>query len=187
MQNRRESPPSSGKKTGKESPGRLPAYFTDAYADRLIANWNKLSPKLKLDAFAREAGRCTREAIRGTRDTGTIVIEVFNEHQKTVINGMKAGSMKGAEFEVLRAKLATELEFGKPKVDMTGYETARRDAVSYAIIFRGVRKTLFEKIDAALSPKDSALVEGALDSIFIDLGRAAQAEFEMGMLEWSLR
>ncbi len=174
-------------KTGKESPGRLPAYFTDAYADRLIANWNKLSPKLKLDAFAREAGRCTREAIRGTRDTGTIVIEVFNEHQKTVINGMKAGSMKGAEFEVLRAKLATELEFGKPKVDMTGYETARRDAVSYAIIFRGVRKTLFEKIDAALSPKDSALVEGALDSIFIDLGRAAQAEFEMGMLEWSLR
>jgi hypothetical protein len=175
------------KKTGKESSGRLPAHFTAAYLDRLVANWNTLSPKLGLDDFARETGRCAREAIRGTRDTGTTVIEVFNEHQKAVIKGMKDSSMKGADFEVLRTKLAGELLFDKPKIDLSGLETARRDAVSYAIVFRGVRKKLFEKLDGGLSPKDSEQVKAVIDSIFLDLGRAAQAEFELAMLEWSLR
>lgn len=175
------------KKTGKEPSGRLPAHFTAAYTERLIGNWKTLSPKLGLDSFAKDSGRCTREAIRGTRDTGTIVIESFNEHQKAVIKGMKSGSMKGADFEALRARLAGELEFDKPKIDLSGYETARRDAVSYAIVFRGVRKELFGKLDAALTPKDSEQVKAVIDSIFLDLGRLAQAEFELAMLEWALR
>jgi hypothetical protein len=95
--------------------------------------------------------------------------------------------MQGADFEVLWAKLAGELEFDKPKIDLTGYETARRDAVSYAIIFRDVRTELFEKVEKSLSSTDAARVQTAIDGVFLELGRLAQAELELGILESSLK
>lgn len=45
-----------------------PAYLTDEYVDNLIANWDKISPPLKLDMFCREAGRNVRYAILGSKN-----------------------------------------------------------------------------------------------------------------------
>lgn len=100
-------------KTGHDMPGCRPADMTDAYIDRLISNWDVLSPKLKLDGLAREAGICTRKAIRGGHDTGTPIIDILNEHQTAVVACMEKGS--AASFESLRAKLAAELEFDLPQ------------------------------------------------------------------------
>lgn len=171
------------KKMGKPHQSRMPSYMTDAYVDRTIANWNSLSPKIGLDKFAREAGRCAREGIRGTRTTGTIAIDVFNEHQKTVVAAMKTGSMKGADFESLRARLIKELEFDKTQIDTLGYPVTRRDAVSYALIFRRVREQLYKKLDSALPSEKSGHVKDAVDGAFLDLGRLAQSELEIGILE----
>ena len=174
-------------KTGNAHPGRMPDYMTPEYLERSITNWNALSPKLGLDTLAREVGRCAREGIRGTRDSGTIVVELFNEHQELVMQGMKSGTAKGADFQRLRAKLETELEFNKPEVTLVGYETARRDAVRYALVMEGRFNTLFEKIDAALPPEQAKQVKAFVKGAFIDLARLAHSEFEIGILEWSLR
>lgn len=53
--------------TGGKGSSR-PAYLTDDYVDNLIANWNKVAPPLKLDAFCREAGRDIRYAILGSKN-----------------------------------------------------------------------------------------------------------------------
>jgi hypothetical protein len=173
-------------KTGKPHQSRMPLHMSDDYLERFIANWNALSPRLQLDTFSREIGRCAREGIKGTRDTGTIVINVFNEHQEFVIQNMKSGSSKGEDFEHLRSKLITELEFDKPEPTMVGYETARRDAVSYALVLEGRFDVLFKKIDAALPRGQATQVKKMVTSFFLDLCELAHSEFEIGMLSWSL-
>jgi hypothetical protein len=51
-----------------DSGSSRPAYLTDAYVNQLIANWNKISPPLKLDAFCRDAGKNIRYAILGSKN-----------------------------------------------------------------------------------------------------------------------
>ncbi|SKB01889.1 hypothetical protein SAMN02745166_03496 [Prosthecobacter debontii] len=174
-------------KTGKPHKGRMPAHMTNEYLGQFLANWNSLSPKLKLDELAREVGRCSREGIRGTRNTGTIAIEVFNEHQDRLMEGMKAGTSPGADFERFRAEVKDRLEFNKPGVTLVGYDTARRDAVSYALILEGRFNKLFAKIDAALPATQAAQIKDAVLGFFIDTARLAQSEFEIGILEFSLK
>jgi hypothetical protein len=174
-------------KTGKPHNGRMPAHMTAEYIDQFIANWNSLSPKLNLNELAREVGRCAREGIRGTRDTGTIAIEIFNEHQDRVMTGMKSGNSAGADFERFRAEVKNKLEFDKSDVTLVGYDTARRDAVSYALILDGRFNALFEKIDAALPPDQATQIKDAVLGFFIDIARLAQSEFEIGILEYSLK
>lgn len=53
------------KATGKPC-SALPAYFTAEYADRLMRNWNKMAPVLKLEALCRESGRNLRYAMMGS-------------------------------------------------------------------------------------------------------------------------
>ena len=173
-------------KTGRTPKSHLAAHMTDEYIDTAIANWELLSPKLDLDDLAKKAGLCAREAIRGTRNNGTILVGYLNDHQDRVAASM-AGSGKAAGFELLQTKLKTELEFGNSDVSTRGYETARRDAVSYALVFRGVRSELFEKLDSALAPAKAAQLKTAIDSVFIDLGFMAQSELELGILEKALR
>lgn len=50
---------------GKEATVR-PDYLTDEFAERLIANWKKLTPGLKLDTLSHESGRNLRLAVMGT-------------------------------------------------------------------------------------------------------------------------
>lgn len=174
-------------KMGKAPQSRMPAYLTPEYIDRMIANWNLLAPRLGLDVFAKETGGFVREGIRGTRDTGTIVVEIFNAHQKRVVEQMKKGDSGGTAFDELKAKLFTELEFNKEDVDMTGYEIPRRDAVSYAIIFRGTQEKLFQKIDGGVPPEKAEKIKSFITGTMLELGRLAHSELEIGILEWSLQ
>ena len=96
--------------TGQSHVSRLPAHMTPEYLDRLVSNWKVLSPKLGLEELAMEAGRCTRKAIRGTSDKGTVVITIFNEHQAIVANAMEKGIWEGADYEHLQSRLEAELE-----------------------------------------------------------------------------
>lgn len=173
-------------KTGKPHQSRMPDYMTPEYIDRLIANWNLLAPRLGLNVFARETGKFVREGIRGTRDTGTIAVEIFNTHQKRVLEQMKTGERGGEAFEELKAQLYTELEFGKPYVDMKGYEIPRRDAVSYALIFQGTQDKLFAKIDGGVPPEKAGKLKDFITGSLLELGRLALLELELGILEWSL-
>ncbi len=174
-------------KTGKLHKGRMPAHMTDEYLQQFVSNWNALSPRLGLDTFAKEIGRCAREGIRGTRNTGTIAIEIFNQHQDLVIEGMKSGAGKGNDFERLRSKIKTELEFDKPSVTLVGYETQRRDAVRYALIIEGRFHALDKKIDAALPTEQATELKNVMHSFFMDLCELAHSELEIGMLNWSLQ
>jgi hypothetical protein len=173
-------------KTGKPYQGRLPTHMTDAYVDKLIANWNLLSPKLKLDALAKDAGRCAREGIRGTRDTGTIAVEIFNQHQKIVADEMASGAPQKTGFEELRKRLEVDLEYNKKEISMVGYDGSRRDAISYALIFEGIQADLFDQIDKAIPPAKANQIKAAITGVFMDLGRMAQSELEIGIVEWAL-
>jgi hypothetical protein len=72
-------------------------------------------------------------------------------------------------------------------VNEEGYEIARRDAVSYAIIIHGVTMKLFGRIDQALKPSDAEAVKAALTSVFIDMGELAQSELQAGLEEWAMQ
>ena len=172
--------------TGQSHSSRMPAHMTPEYLDRLISNWNALSPKLGLDALAKEIGRCAREGIRGTRDTGTLAVQIFNEHQKLVAQQMQSGVKQIANFDRLREQLETHLEFNKQEIDTTGYETTRRDAVTYASVARVKVERLYSKIDAALPAEKAAKIKAAITGVFLDLGELAQSELEVAILEFSL-
>jgi hypothetical protein len=240
-------------KTGKPYRG-MPAHLTDEYLNQFIANWNALSPKVALDELAKEAGKCTRNVLRGPRDTGTFVIEIINTHQEEVVQTMKGKSNDGS-FEILQARLATELGFTIPNpIPLSGEgivalverektlteserkeyaallkherfskvefgaldrfykrvfdklteggqaeiskrvwggirrsETDKHDAVKNALILKEKFADLFKRIDTTL-PKDQAQqLQDVIKSFFIDIGRVAHSEFEIGMLEWAVK
>jgi hypothetical protein len=239
-------------KMGKPLPSRLPPHMKPENLDRLIANWNILSAKFQLDALAKEAGRCAREGIRGSRDTGTIAILVFNDHQKLVADEMRKKPDLTNGFELLRARLDTELEWEHPKPAQTPAEMAQREAAlteaerqEYAELLKHVHFTraefpklehfyshgydklsdvgknqmsqriwdgirsakpadlrkdaiiaahdfhdaldrLYAKLDERLPAEKAALVKRAVPEIFLDIGELAQAELEIGILDWSL-
>ena len=99
-------------KIGKPYCG-MPAHMSDEYLNQFITNWNALSTKLALDELAKEAGKGTRNVLRGSRDTGTFVIAIINTHQEEVVQTMK-GKSKNGSFEILQARLGTELGFTVP-------------------------------------------------------------------------
>lgn len=53
--------------------------------------------------------------------------------------------------------------------------------------FQEAKAAIFEKIDAALTPEKAALIKKAIDGAFLDTARLAHSEFEIGMLEWSVK
>ena len=241
-------------KTGKPHRGRMPAHMTTEYLDQFIANWNSLSPKLGLNQLAKDAGRFTREALRGKDNNGTFVIEILNLHQEEIVNTMKQQGENGT-FEDLRSILATELRFNTQSTpkrtvislltdhekSLSGperkqyaallqherfskaefstldqfYKTAydklteqgraemskriwagtqgkpqhdtRNDGLKAAKTFQDEKTSLFEKIDAALSPEQASELKEVVDSFFLDLCELGHSEFEIGMLRWSLQ
>ena len=174
-------------KSGREPRSFRPDYMTDAYIDKLCANWKLLSPQLGLDTYAKEFGRLMRDAIKGTRGNGTMLIEIFNQHQTRVLDEMVGKGKAPSDFKALRAELTRRLELDKPVVDENRYEIARRDAVSYAIIIHGMTMKLFARLDEGLKPADSASVKGVITGIIMETGRAAQSELQAGISEWGFR
>lgn len=171
------------KKTGKKPASRIPSHLTDEYLDRMIKNWNVLSKPLGLNAFAREIGNFTREGIIGTRLTGTVAVEVFNQHQEKVLASMTGETSAAVGFGELRKGLEETLELNRENVSSAGYENSRRDAVSYASIIKDRFQKMFRKIDAAAKPDKAAPMKEAILGVFVDLGYLAETELELGILE----
>ena len=151
------------------------------------ANWKLLAPKLGLEPYAKEIGNDMREAIKGTRGTGTIIVEIFNRHQGKVVDSMAGKGGQGADFEALRSELVNRLELDKRDVNEWQYEVNRRDAVSYAVVMHGITMKLFAKIDQGLKPADAGRMKAAITSVFMDTGRMAQSELEAGLSEWAFQ
>ena len=171
------------RKFGTEPKSCRPAHMTDEYINRLAATWNLLSPKLGLTPFAKEVGNMMRDSIKGTRGTGTIIVEIFNQHQARVFDEMTGKGGKGADFESLRSELVRRLELDKATVSEGRYEVARRDAVRCAIIIHGITTKLFAKIDQGLKPADARRIKAVITSVFLDVGEMAQSELQAGISE----
>lgn len=174
-------------KTGKALRSLRPDYITDAYIDRLSANWNLLSPKIGLQDYAKEFGHDMRNAIQGTRGTGTVVVDIFNRHQQSVFRAMTGKEITSPNFEALKQELVQQLELDKPSADDGRYEVARRDAISPA---RGIQETtakLFRKLDQGLNPDAADAIKSVLRSIILDTGMMAQSELEAGIAEWAIQ
>ena len=137
---------------GKPAQSYRPSYMTNDYLNKFAANWDALSPKLGLAPVTKDIGKLMQDSITGTRGSGTIIIESLNRHQKRVFDAM-AGSGESVAFDALKAELITRLELDKPNVDEWKYETARRDAVSSALIIHGVTTKLFERLDQTAALK----------------------------------
>ncbi len=174
------------KKTGKPHVSLIPTHMTEAYIERLVQNWNTLSAPLGLEPFAKEIGGHMREGIMGTRLSGTLAVQIFNDHQELVAAKMWGDSNEPAGFEQLRARLQRDLEFGKDNIDTRGYETTRRDAVSYSSFIDGAFRKKFKAIDAAAKPDKAKLIKEVVAGVFLDLGHMAQSELEIGILESAL-
>ena len=173
------------KRRGTAPKSYCPSYMTSAYLDQFAANWNVLSAKLGLEPVAKDIGGLMRDAILGTRRTGTTVVEILNQHQKHVFDRMAGKETADADFVALQSQLITRLELDKASVDDRTYEIARRDAVESALIIRGVTMKLFARLDQNLKPADAAKIKAALTMIYIDTGRMAQSELEAGIAEWA--
>ena len=164
---------------------RPPQLTRDSLA-RLCSNWNTLSPKLGLEPLTKDIGHLMRNAIKGTRGTGTMIVEILNQHQARVFDAMAGRGGKSADFDVLKSELITRLELDKTHIDDSGYSIPQRDAVSSAIVIHGVTTKLFKNLDANLKPADAESIKAAILSVFVDVGRMAQSELEAGIAEWAV-
>jgi hypothetical protein len=174
------------RKYGKRPASCRPENLTDDYLDVFSRFWKFLSPGLELESFAKEIGNTMRDGIRGTRGSGTLIVEIFNEHQNQALDAMAGKGSKRADFEALRAEFTTRLELDKESVDDRNYSVPRRDAVRSAFIMRGITTKLYRKIDDALKPADALRIKTVLSAIFIDVGKMAESEFEIGIAEWAI-
>jgi hypothetical protein len=164
-----------------------PAYMTDDYLNRFAANWNFLSPKLGLDSYTKDVGHAMRDGIKGTRGTGTILVNILNQHQSHVFDRMAGKDAGPADFKTLQSEIITQLDLDKPDVDEESFEIGRRDAISFAFGIQGETMKLFKKIDETVAPKDAKQIKAAISGVYIDVGRMAESELEAGIAEWALQ
>jgi hypothetical protein len=173
-------------KFGKEPRSFRPTFLTNEYLEGFSANWKVLSPMLGLDPYSKEVGHMMRDAIKGTRGNGTILVGIFNQHQTRVFDAMAGKGKKSADFEVLRAELVARLELNNTGVDETGFAIAHRDAVTFALGIHGITMKLYKRLDAGLKPTEAAPIKTAFTGIFMDVGGVAQSELQAGLSEWGL-
>lgn len=171
---------------GRESKAYWPPYMADDYFDRFAANWNALAPKLGLEALAKNTGNNMRDAILGTRGNGTVLVEIFNQHQAKVFDSLAGKSHETADFDALKTELTARLYLDKSVIHDEHFTMMQRDAVDFTIGIQGPITELFRKLDAKLNPADAAEIKAAVTSAFIDVGRAAQSELEAGIVETAL-
>ena len=174
------------RKYGHPSKALWPAYMTDEYLNRFAANWEILSPKLGLEPYTKEFGNTMRDAILGTRGTGTTIVEIFNEHQSRVFNAMAGKGSRGADFESLRSELAKRLEWDALRIDDSSYSVPRRDAIRSAMILRGNTIKLFKRFDDGLSATDAEKVKTVITSMIMDIGEMANGELRAAISEWAI-
>lgn len=165
----------------------LPDSLTAERIEKLIANWNKLSPVLGLDTIARDIGTDVRLGIRGVWDKGTIAVTFLNEHQQKVLNDISSGQLRSFGFQHLKERAIKELELDKPVLHLEDYHVQRRDAVMNADLIRakliGLRNALEQKLPAEKADQ----IAEAIKWTFLDMALMVHSEFEAGIVEWSLK
>ncbi len=171
---------------GKGSKAYWPDYMTTGYFAGFTESWRALAPKLGLETLAKHTGNCMRDAINGTRGKGTMLVEIFNQHQTAVFESLAGKSSHPANFDVLKQELISRLEIDKTTIHDEDYPIMQRDAVDFTIGIRGPINDLFAKLDASLKPTDAGQIKAAITSMFIDVGRAAQSELEDAIVESAL-
>lgn len=172
-------------KFGKNPTSYRPVYMSDDYIDGLEKNWEFLSPELGLNPFAKDIGNTMRDAIKGTRGTGTILVQIFNVHQTKVFDAMSRKGREHADFDTLRSNLIARLELNRRPPAYEGYEVARRDAISFSLDIQGETNKLYGRVDQALKPADASRIKAYLTSVFMDVGAMAQSELQAGISEWA--
>ena len=171
---------------GTEPKHFCPAYMDDAYFSQLSANWKLLAPKLGLEPLTKNTGHLMREAINGTRGNGTMLVEIFNQHQAKVYASMIGQGTAPSDFDALKADLVNRLEIGKAVVHDENYKIPQRDAVDFTTGIEGGFNRLFAAIDAGLKPSDAERIKGFVTSVCIDVGRVAQSELQIAIAEHAL-
>lgn len=161
-----------------------PADLTNAYLDRLEANWKILSPKLGLEALAKDAGRTIRSAI--SNGNGSPVVEILNRHQARVYATMAGKGNDPGNFDVLKADLISYLDLPKISNDGAVDLTTQLGDANFAVSIQGSFTRLFKALDAGLKPEDAKHLKDAIVSVVNDVGRMAQAELEAGIAEQAL-
>jgi hypothetical protein len=163
-----------------------PPDMTDAYFDRLSANWKLLAPKLGLESLTKNTGNLMRDAINGTRGNGTMLVDVFNRHQARVYAAMTGKGNELAGFEALKAELISRLYLDKTSIDDKNFKMAERDAVGFTVGIRDPFIKLFVALDASLKPTDASRIKAFVLSICTEAGRMAQSELEVAIAEHAL-
>ena len=171
---------------GRGSKAYWPAYMTDEYFEQFAANWNALAPKLDLVALAKSTGNCMRDAILGTRGSGTMLVELFNHHQAKVFDSLAGKTRDPADFDALKRELIVRLYLDQSVIHDQHFTMGERDAVDFTSGIHGPVVELFRKLDAKLNPADATEIKAAIISAFIDVGRLAQVELEEGIVETAL-
>jgi hypothetical protein len=160
--------------------------MTDEYFDQFAESWNAMAPKLGLESIAKNTGHCMRNAINGTRGNGTMLVEIFNRHQSATFDSLAGKTHGPADFNALQKELISRLEIGKKVIHDEHYGIMQGDAVGFTSGILGPLDTLFTKLDAHLNPTDAAQIKAAITSMFVDVGRLAQAELEEAIVENAL-
>lgn len=171
---------------GRASKAYWPTYMTSTYFEQFGANWRALSPKLGLSTLAKNTGSNLRNAILGTRGNGTMLVDIFNQHQTKVVDALAGKSHAPAGFDALKKELTDRLFLDQTVIHDEHLTMEQRDAVDFAIGIQGPVTQLFKKLDAKLKPADAAEIKAAITSAFVDVGRLAQAELEEGIVETAL-
>ena len=117
---------------------------------------------------------------------GTTLVEIFNQHQANVFDSLAGKSREPADFDILKKELVARLYLDQSVIHDTCFTMAQRDAVDFTHSIHGLVIELFNKLDAKLNPSEATEIKAAITSVFIDVGRVAQAELEEASLESAL-
>ncbi len=175
------------KQLGKSQRSLCPSYMDAAYFDRFAANWQHIAPQLGLESLAKNTGHLMQLAINGQDGKGTLLIEVFNEHQHQTymaLTNKKPISVPG--FEVLKAEIVKCARLDDSPLPVANFSADQQKVVQPANQIHGDFLKIFSALDAGLPATDAQKVKTVLLSIVTDVGRMAESELEVAVVEDSI-
>mgnify|MGYP003674672454 CR=1 FL=1 len=173
-------------KFGRDPVNRLPSHMTPEYLDKLDKNWTVLAPKLGLEEFTKKIGKFLHNALRGTRDNGTELVRILNDHQAAVASQMTSSGPESVGFNDLKQMVISTFSLDKSEYS-GGTTIAFRDATEYCHITKGAFQSKFEVLARNLSEQDAAQLTHFIQGVFEDAAQLAQVELQLAIRENSLR
>jgi hypothetical protein len=162
---------------GVEMPNHLPSYVNQEFLSKAAKNWGFLAPKLDLKPLATEIGRLMRVAIESTNGNEPLAANVLKAHQERVIASM-IGTAAPTDFESLRKDFRLKLDSAK---------ASQQPDIQATLKIQETLERLSQTIGQRLNPSDAEKVSAVISSIISDVGKMAQAELEIAIVEGSLR